>query len=81
MNFDNEPLSTVINLISNNTIKQTIKLKRRLLKRNMPDNVGIEKPFYRKDPQSKRRISSSCLNSSKQFLDKGSLIRQLETSN
>lgn len=66
MNFDNEPLSTVINLISNNTIEQTIKLEWR---------------FYRKDPQSKRRISSSCFNSSKQFLDKGSLIRQLETSN
>lgn len=81
MNFDNEPLSTVINLISNNTIKQTIKLERRLLKRNMPDNVGIEKPFYRKDAQSKRRISSLWFNSSKQFLDKGSLIRQLETSN
>lgn len=27
MNFDNEPLSTVINFISNNTIKQTIKLE------------------------------------------------------
>lgn len=81
MNSDNKPLSTIINLISNNTIKQPIKLERTLLKRNMPDNVSIEKPFYRKDEQSKRRISSSCFNSSKQFLDKGSLIRQLKTSN
>lgn len=42
MNFDNETLSTIINLISNNTIKQPIKLERTLLKRNMPDNVSIE---------------------------------------